>query len=183
VRKEIQVDRGDVRNGVTQVSTKRQSLEEDFRKNHSRSDIQIHAALHSSNDGSETSEVKKGRGSDGRSICGRMHVNDIGAHSDMNGDRDAEPCTGGKNADRVVGKLSSRLVHVTPNSLAKPMAVLRAARDGFIEHAPCFFRHTKASFVNFSVHLFRGVTHEGQFEVMNDSRSIHGHGRDDASLH
>ncbi len=55
--------------------------------------------------------------------------------------------------------------------------------DRLVQHAAGFLRHPEAPLVDLRVDFFRRVSHERQFEIMNNPRPVHGHGGDDPLLH
>ena len=55
--------------------------------------------------------------------------------------------------------------------------------DRLVQHTAGFFRHPEASLVDLRVDFFRRVSHERQFEIMNDAGPVHGHGGEDPLLH
>ena len=55
--------------------------------------------------------------------------------------------------------------------------------DRLVQYPAGFFRHSKSAGVDLGIDFFRGMSHEGQFEIMNNARPVHGHGGDDPSLH
>ena len=68
-------------------------------------------------------------------------------------------------------------------ALRKPFAIVGPADDCLVQHAAGFFRHPEASLVNLRVDFLGRVSHERQFEIVNDPGAVHGHGRHDPLLH
>jgi len=100
-------------------------------------------------------------------------MDDVGPDGDMNGDGNSEPGAGGKDTRRAIGKLSLRAVDVCAHGLAQALSRVVTQRDRFIEDAAGFLSHAESAFVDFGVHLLGGMTHEGQFKIMDDARAVH----------
>ena len=83
----------------------------------------------------------------------------------------------------AMGKLTLASVDVVADGFAQPFAIMGSTDDRLVQHAAGFFRHPEASLVDLRIDFFRRVPHERQFEIMNNSGSVHGHGGDDPLLH
>jgi len=110
-------------------------------------------------------------------------MNDVGAHGDMDGDRNAELGTGGQNARGPVRKPSFRAVYVTAHRFAQTLTVAMAFCDRFIEEAAGIFRHAESSVIDLVVDFLGRMAHEGELKVMNDAGTVHGHRSHESLLH
>src|SRR5271156_3425876 len=101
----------------------------------------------------------------------------------MNCDRDTKLVSGNKNA--VFGK--TRIENTAGQELAGSFSVahanpLRETRD-FIDVCASFLGHAELAFTDAGVHIFGGVADHGDFEIVNQRGTVHGHTGDEAAAH
>ena len=109
-----------------------------------------------------------------------MHVDDVGAERDVDGAGDAGAISGEHQARFVMRAV--HLVEVPAERPAEAEVVFGAVVGGDGEGVGGFAGHAELALGQLRRHVLAGLAGEGEFEIVNRRRAIHGDGLDDAAL-
>src|SRR6266478_6018915 len=117
-----------------------------------------------------------GGGAEGGSVGGAVHVGNVCADSEMNGDGDAEFVGGGQDAGVCVGHID----HGVVEKLAGGFAVAEAGAHGdfcdLVQILTGFRGHAECAGTETGFDVFGSVADEGDFKVVDEGGAVHGEG-------
>src|ERR1700722_11146643 len=115
----VEVRGGDWLQGHTEIAHDANGFQENFGKKHGRAPVQVHTAgMHLFHESREEAEIEERGGAKTRAVGGGMHVRDVRADGNMNGDGYALPVSGDQNAGGGVFYVEDAAVEVLAGSFA-----------------------------------------------------------------
>src|SRR5258708_634878 len=112
-----------------------------------------------------------------------MHVGNVGADGEMDGDGDAEFVGGGQDAGVCVGDIDYRVME----KLAGGFTIAEAGAHGdfcdLVKILAGFHSHAECSGAQTGFDVFGSVADEGDLEIVDEGRAVHGEGGDEAAAH
>src|SRR5882762_1446123 len=124
-----------------------------------------------------------GGGAEGGSVGGAVHVGDIGANGEMDGDGDAESVGSDQDAGACVGDIDYGVME----ELAGGFTIAEAGAHGdfcdLVQILTGFRGHAECAGAETGFDVFGSVADEGDFEVVDEGGAVHGEGGDEAAAH
>src|ERR1700693_1462696 len=119
-------------------------------------------------------KVLVSRGTKSGTVGGRMHVRDVSADGQMNGDWNASAIGCGHNAGRRVARFRFAAGQELAGSFAIADAGTRGIFGNVVELLAGFAGHAKLTCVDASVDVLRSASCDGDFEIVNHRSAVHG---------
>ena len=139
--------------------------------------------MHLLHERAKEAEVMKSGGAESGAVGGGMHVGDVGANGEMDGDGDAVLVSVDEDAGICVLELESAAGKELAGSFAVANANARGELGEFVEVAAGFLGHAKLTGAETGFDVFGGVAGERDFEIVDEGGAVHGDSRDEAAAH
>src|SRR5262245_36226771 len=177
---EVEVGGGEILKRMAEVADDGHGFQEDFRQSHRRTDVQVDAPADQLFDQRcEEEKVAVSRGADSRAVRMRMNVDDVCSDRDVYRDGDFQKV--GRMQDREIGVLRVRLDQGAAYRLAYAAIFGGPASDRLVDQTPGFFGHPERAAPQSRVDVFRSPSRDGDLEIVNHARAVHGDGRNKAA--
>src|SRR6266446_329594 len=139
--------------------------------------------MHLLDESAEEAEIVMCGGAESSAVGGAVHVRDVRADGEMDGDGNAVLVRGNENAgirvldiDNAAGeKLSSGFAVADANALGK--------FGEFVDVLAGFGGHAELAFADAGFDVFGSVAGEGDFEIVDERGAVHGDSGDEAAFH
>ncbi len=178
---EIQVDRRQAVQRSALIAGQRHRLQEHFRQDHGGPAVEVDAPFEPRDVRDEVPKVAQAPLAERRAGGIRVHVDDVGADPDMDGDRYLETARRAEDADGRVRRL--QLVQVAHHRLPEPEPVPDALVDRGVQQAARLLGHPEAPRPQRLVDVFRGRAAQGELEVVDHPGAVGREPRDESALH
>ncbi len=178
---EIEVHRRQPRDAVAQIAGDGERLQEDLGQDHGRADVEDDAVLQPGHEPAERLEVAVARLAEGGTVGARMHVVDVGADRDVDGDRESEAMGGREHRAARMG--IACLGDVAADRRTHPEPFRAAARDRGIESLGRLPRDTEAPRIEGGADVLAGPAEHRELEIMDTAGPVHHQAADRPALH
>jgi len=184
VLNKVEVRRGNGAERNAEISNDAHGFEKNFGKQDGRAPVEINAAgMHLLDEGAEEAEVVVRGGAERGTVGGAVHVGDVRADGEMDGDGDAVFIGGDEDAG--IGMLY--IEDAAREELAGGFAVAdsNAVRNlgHFVDVLAGFCGHAELAFAEAGFDVFGSVAGESDFEIVDEGGAVHGDAGDEPSFH
>ena len=168
----------------TEISNHGNRFQENLRKNHRGSPVEINTLrVHLPDQSTEKAEVAMGCGTDGSGIGSAVHVRRVCADSDVNGHGYSMPVGGGQDTEIREWGVAETAGKKLASSFAVADAEARGDFRDLVDVFAGFVGHAELTGAEASVDIFRSVADEGDFEIVDERGTVHGDAGDEAAAH
>ena len=180
----VEVRSGNRTKRHAEIADHRDGFEKDFRQQNGGTPVEVNAAgMHLLDARAEEAEIQMRGEAESGPVGGAMHVWDVRADGEMNGDGDAVLVSGEKDArfgvfdgnDAAVQKLARGFAVADANALRE--------LGEFVEVVAGLFRHAELARAQTGFDVFGRVPGQSDFEIMDERGAVHGDSGDEAAIH
>src|SRR6266404_168293 len=182
VLNEIEVCRGDWPQWHAEISNDGDGFQENFRQEHGGTPIEIYAArVHSFHERAEEAKVEMRGCAERGSVRGGMHVRNISADGEMNGDRYFVLVSGEEDAGGGVSWIELARGEEFSGGFAIADAGISGGGGNFVEIGAGFAGHAKSARAEARFDVFGRVAAESDFEIVDEGGAVHGDAGDETA--
>src|SRR5271155_2087698 len=180
----VEVCGGDWLQGHTQIAGHAHGFEENFGKKHGGAPVQVDTAgMHLFHESAEEAEIEERGGAEAGAVGGGMHVRNVRADGQMNGDRDTLLVSGNENAGGGVFCFDDTAGEELAGGFAVADVEARGEFRNFVDVFAGFGGHAELARAEASFDVFGRVASESDFEIVNECGAVHGDAGDEAATH
>src|SRR5229473_5869354 len=139
--------------------------------------------MHLLHQAAEEAEVEMGGGAEGGAVGRAVHVRDVGADGEMNGDGDAEFVGSHEDAGPCEGDIDDSVVEELAGGFAIAEAGAHSDFCYLIQILAGFRGHAEGAGPESGFDLFGSVADEGDFKIVDERGAVHGEGGDETAAH
>src|SRR5262249_47194966 len=179
---EIEICGGDGAQGHAEIANDGNSFEKNFGQEHSGTPIEIYAArMHFFHEGTEEAEIVVGGCAEHGAVGRGMHVREVGADGEVNGDGNLALIGGEENAGGGVGRIEFARGEKFSGGFAVANAGVRGGVGNFVEESAGFAGHAECTGTEAGFDVFGSVAAESDFEIVDEGGAVHGNAGDKAA--
>src|SRR5277367_3523861 len=139
--------------------------------------------MHLLHERAEETEIEERGGAEARTIRGRMHVGNVRADGEMNGDGDALFVGSDEDAGVRIFYVQDPAVEELAGGFAVADVKTGSEFRKFVDVLAGFAGHAELAGAETGVDVFGGIASESDFEIVNECGAVHGDARNEAALH
>ena len=180
----VKVCRGDGAERDSQIANHGNGFQKNFRQKDGGAPIEIDAAgMHLLDKRAEEAKIVMRGIAERCAVGGGMHMRDVRADGEMNRQGDAVFVSGNKNAGIRVFDFDDAAREKLPGGFAVADANAVGKLGEFVDVLAGFGGHPELPFTEAGFDVLGAVAGEGDLEIVDERRAVHGDSRDEAALH